>query len=74
MVAPTIIPSSALGRDGSVAPSERINLGIIGVNGMGRANLQNCARYPDVVVTAICDVWKKRSDPVMKQQDRKSVV
>ncbi len=67
MVAPTIIPSSALGRDGSVAPSERINLGIIGVNGMGRANLQNCARYPDVVVTAICDVWKKRSDPVMKQ-------
>ena len=29
--APTIVPSSALGRDGATAPSERITLGVIGI-------------------------------------------
>jgi predicted dehydrogenase len=64
---PTIIPSSARGKDGATPPSERINLGVIGVNGMGRANLVNCARYPDVVVTGVCDVWNKRRDAVLEQ-------
>ena len=48
---PTIIPASALGLDGKPPPSERISLGIIGVNGMGRGNLANCAKYADVVVS-----------------------
>jgi predicted dehydrogenase len=65
LAVPNIIPSSALGRDGATPPSERINLGIIGVNGMGRANLENCAHHPDVVVTAVCDVWKERRDAVV---------
>ncbi len=64
---PQIIPSSVLGGDGQTAPSERINLGIIGVNGMGRSNLANCARHPDVVVTAVCDVWDKRRDPIVEK-------
>ena len=34
LAAPTIISASALGRTGSPPPSDRINLGIIGVNGM----------------------------------------
>ncbi|MCY2992228.1 MAG: Gfo/Idh/MocA family oxidoreductase [Planctomycetota bacterium] len=59
---PTIIPASALGLDGKPPPSERINLGLIGANGMGRGNLANCAKYPDVVVTGICEVWKPRLD------------
>ena len=33
---PTIIPSSALGLGGAVAPSERIVLGGIGIGGRGR--------------------------------------
>ncbi|MBP20632.1 MAG: Gfo/Idh/MocA family oxidoreductase [Arenicellales bacterium] len=60
-----IIPSTVLGRAGNTAPSERINLGIIGTNGMGRANLANCAKYPDVGITAVCDVWDKRRDPIV---------
>jgi predicted dehydrogenase len=64
---PCIVPASALGRAGGPVPSDRISLGIIGVNGMGRANLQNCAQYPDVVVTAVCDVWKKRRDEVLEK-------
>lgn len=67
LAGPQIIHSSALGREGQTAPSERINLGVIGVNGMGRANLENCARYPDVVVTAVCDVWNKRRNPIVER-------
>ena len=64
--APYLIPASALGRSGRPAPSDRISLGIIGVNGMGRENLKNCAQYPDVVVAAICDVWKRRREEVIE--------
>ena len=32
---PYIIPSSALGKDGSIAPSERITMGAIGLGGQG---------------------------------------
>jgi predicted dehydrogenase len=63
--APWIVPAAALGRDGQVAPSDRINLGVIGVNGMGRANLANCANYGDVVVTAICDVSRERREKAL---------
>lgn len=64
--APTIVPAAALGRAGQPAPSDRINLGIIGVNGMGRGNLANCARHPDVVVTAICDVSTERREKALE--------
>lgn len=66
LVMPTIVPASALGRAGQPAPSDRINLGIIGVNGMGRSNLANCAKHPDVVVTDICDVSKTRRDQALQ--------
>jgi hypothetical protein len=34
---------------------------------MGRANLNNCAEHPDVVVTGACDPWKSRRDSVVAQ-------
>ncbi len=64
---PHVISAAAIGKDGRTAASDRINLGIIGVNGMGRGNLGNCARCEDVVVTAVCDVWKARLDAVVDQ-------
>jgi len=67
VAAPYVVPGSALGKDDAPPASERISLGIIGVNGMGRGNLGNCARHDDVVVTAVCDAWKKRLDPVVAQ-------
>jgi len=63
---PMIVPASAVGRGGKPAPSERIAVGLIGAGGMGRANLHNCAQYPDVVVTAVCDVWKQRLDAALE--------
>jgi predicted dehydrogenase len=62
---PLIVPSHVLGAEGKVPPSERINLGIIGCNGMGQGNLANCAQSPDVVVTAVCDVYQARRDAVV---------
>ncbi len=67
IAAPYVLPASALGADDQPPPSERIQLGIIGVNGMGRSNLNNCARYPDVTVTAVCDIWKSRREQVVEQ-------
>jgi predicted dehydrogenase len=64
---PTFIPAAALGREDKPAPSERINLGLIGCGGMGMANLNTCSRYPDVVVTAACDVWDARLEVVTNQ-------
>lgn len=64
---PAIIPASALGTEGKPPPSERINLGIIGCGGMGTSNLNLCARYPDVVITAACDVWDARLETVVER-------
>jgi predicted dehydrogenase len=54
---PSLIPSSALGFDGAVAPSERIRLGLIGCGGHGvNWNLRMAFRCPEVQVVAVCDV------------------
>jgi predicted dehydrogenase len=63
--APLIVSAAVLGKEDKPAPSGRIRLGIIGVNGMGQHNLANCAKHPDVVVTAVCDVAPNRRDAVV---------
>jgi predicted dehydrogenase len=65
-VAPTVISGNILGSS-ATPPSDRINLGIIGVNGMGRSNLDNCAAYPDVTVRAVCDVSRDRREEVVEK-------
>ncbi len=52
---PTIVPSSALGRDGSVPPSERIQLGGIGIRRRGTIVLTEMLKQPDVHFVAIAD-------------------
>ncbi len=53
---PTLIPASALGKDGFVAPSNRLNLGLIGCGGMGLSNGRNFSADKRVQITALCDV------------------
>ncbi len=53
---PYLIPSSALGKAGSVAPSGRITVGCIGVGNQGGAVLRGFLGKDDVQITAICDV------------------
>jgi predicted dehydrogenase len=45
----------ALGKPG-VAPSNRINIAAIGVNGMGWANFKSLMKLPEVNAVALCDV------------------
>lgn len=53
---PAIIPSTALGRGGRPAPSDRITMGFIGLGSMGMGNLGSFLRQDDVQVLAVCDV------------------
>lgn len=62
MAAPYIIPTSVFARPGRFAPSERINIGLIGCGGMGRANLFAMISKPEVQIVAVCDPDKGRRD------------
>jgi predicted dehydrogenase len=50
------IPGKILGKNGGVAPSNRITMGCIGVGGMGTSNLTNFLGKEEVQVLAVCDV------------------
>jgi predicted dehydrogenase len=55
-VFPVIIPGSALGKDGAVAPSNRIAVGVIGCGPQGRGDMSNFLNQKDCQVVAVCDV------------------
>jgi len=59
---PYFVPSSALGKDGSVAPSNRIVMGCIGTGGKGTGNMRWFMGRKTVQVVAVCDVDAKHRD------------
>ena len=63
ILAPWIVRPSALGREGSVAPSERITMGFIGIGRMGQGHLRCFLEYPEAQVVAVCDVdrWRREN-------------
>ncbi len=69
VAAPTIIPSSALGLDGAVPPSERVVVGGIGIGNRGTYDLSCFLQQPDVQFAAICDVKEARRLAVKKTAD-----
>lgn len=69
VVAPTLIPASALGADGTVAPSERIVMGGIGIGNRGSYDLSCFLPEPGVQFVAICDVKAARRLAVKKIAD-----
>ena len=64
LVAPAVIPASALGRGGAVAPSERIVMGGIGLRGRGMGDLGWLLPEADVQFVAICDAQKSAREKV----------
>lgn len=68
---PQVIPSSALGKDGAVAPSERIVMGGIGIGNRGTYDLSCFLPQPDVQFVAIADVKEKRRVAVKQIADEK---
>ena len=69
--APMIIPSSALGLDGAVAPSERVVVGGIGIGNRGTYDLGCFLEQKDVQFVAVCDVKEARRVAVKKIADAK---
>lgn len=76
LAAPALVPASALGRNGATAPSERINMGFIGLGGQGTGHLLGggwtyvpggYAARNDVQVLAVCDVRKERRDHALER-------
>ena len=67
---PTIIPASALGRGGAVAPSERIVLGGIGLGARGEFDLSWMLREKDAQFVAICDARKVRRAAIKQIVDK----
>lgn len=53
---PNLVPASALGLNGAVAPSNRVIMASIGVNGMGTADMRAFLGCKDAHVIAVCDV------------------
>ena len=70
VAAPWLVASSALGKDGATAPSERIGMGFVGLGGQGGGHLFGGAwtylpggylGRDDVQVLGVCDVQRKRA-------------
>src|SRR5579863_10178889 len=55
---PTIIPSSVLGRQGQVAPSNRVVLGVVGWGMQGPGNTNEFLHINECQVVAACDLDK----------------
>ncbi|MEM1226441.1 MAG: Gfo/Idh/MocA family oxidoreductase [Planctomycetota bacterium] len=66
---PTIIPASALGKDGSVAPSNRIVLGGIGFGRRGQKVLDGFFQQTDCQFVAIADPQKERRESIKRKAD-----
>lgn len=64
LATPFLIPASALGKDGNIAPSNRITLGFAGVGMMNRGHLAGTLSFEDVQVTAIADAdqWRRETN------------
>jgi predicted dehydrogenase len=71
VAAPCLIPASALGLNGTVAPSERIVMGGIGIGGRGTYDLTTMLNEPGVQWVAVCDVVKGKRDAAKKRVDDK---
>ena len=60
VMAPQLIPGTALGKDGSVPANERITVGGIGIGRRGGYDLGCFLQQPDVQFLAVCDIKAKR--------------
>ena len=66
---PWVIPGEALGRDGAVAPSERIVMGTIGSGPRGQYDLSVMLPEKDVRFVAACDVQRSRREHAKQMMD-----
>jgi len=68
---PTVIPGSALGKDGATPASDRIGTGHIGVGGRGSGHLGGFINRKDAQVIAVCDPYKSKCAKAKARVDKK---
>jgi predicted dehydrogenase len=68
---PHVVPGSVLGKDGTVAPSERIVMGGIGIGRRGTYDLTCFLPQADVQFVAVCDVKEARRVAIKQMADQK---
>jgi len=68
-VAPQFVRGATVGRDGGVAPSERIILGAIGIGNRGSYDLGCFLGEPDLQFVAIAEVKRARREAVKNRAD-----
>src|SRR6185369_2714689 len=66
---PAFFPAHALGRDGAVAPSERIVFAGIGLGPRGQYDLSVMLPEKDIQFVAICDIQRSRREEVKRTVD-----
>lgn len=71
LAVPQVVRGAVVGRDGGVAPSERVVLGAIGIGGRGSYVLGCFLHEPDVQFVAIAEVKAARRAAVKKMADDK---
>lgn len=70
LAAAYIIPRTSLGTTNRAAPSERINLGIIGLKKMGGPHVENLLGFGDVQIVAVCDVDTNAREAAKKKVEQ----
>lgn len=59
LLPPIIVPASSLGRNGHIAPSDRINVAFIGAGNQAENDAKGFLMDNRLQITAVCDVNKK---------------
>ena len=68
------LPTGIFGKTSTVAPSDKIRMGVIGAKGQGSSNMNSMLKLPEVDFVALCDIddtvlRNRNSD--LKKADRK---
>lgn len=79
ILAGTLLTSSltaeAFAKKSKISPNDKINIALIGCNGMGWANLTSLLKIPEVACVALCDVddlvLNQRAGELMQQTGKK---
>lgn len=67
--APYFVPASAFGADGETAPSNRVNIGLVGCGGQGGGVMENAIKHKNTRVVAVCDVDANRLADMKRKVD-----
>lgn len=68
---PYIVPSSALGRAGTISPSNRLVMAQIGCGSQGGSNMGNFLGIGEVQIVAVCDVDQNNANGKKRTVDQR---